>query len=305
MLLYIPWFRAQALELTTPWGPLGVHPFGLLVLSGVMLGAWLARRQAQQEGLHPETVMNLAGWVLIPAFIVAHLFDALAYHPARVLEDPAFLLRIWEGISSFGGFLGAVLGALAWSRRRGVDLVTFADPIAFGFPLGWLFGRTGCFVTHDHPGHVTMFFLGVQDYEVGHPPYQVRHDLGLYEALWSAATVALFAVLARKRRPRGLYLALLPLLYAPARFALDFLRATDFELADARYLGLTPGHYSSLVLAALGGLVAHRVVRHPWPPVPRWAQWPEPGPDTLPGHGGEDDDEPAAAPRSGDAASME
>ena len=282
LLLYIPWFRAEPWMIPTPWGtPLAIHPFGLLVATGVVLGAWLARWKAARDGVHPETVMNLAGWVLIPGFICAHVFDDLAYRPELVAERPWHLLFIWDGISSFGGFFGAVAGAFVWSRRRKLPGLAFADPIAFAFPLGWLFGRTGCFVVHDHPGRVTTFFLGVADYEVGYPPYQVRHDLGFYEVLWSALVVALFFFLAREQRPRGLYLALLALLYAPERFGLDFLRATDFSHADARYFGLTPGHYAAIVLLLIGTSTAIAVARRPWPEIPRWARWPEPGPEPV------------------------
>ena len=282
-LLYIPWFRAEAWEIPTPWGtPIAIHPFGLLVATGVVLGAYLARWKAKRDGLHPETVMNLAGWVLIPGFVFAHVFDDLAYRPELVAENPLHLLMIWDGISSFGGFFGAIAGAIAWRMRRRLPGLAFAVPIAFGFPLGWLFGRTGCFVVHDHPGRVTTFFLGVEDYEVGFPPYQVRHDLGLYEVIWSAAVVALFFYLGRKPRPRGTYLALLAILYAPVRFGLDFLRATDFSQADARYFGLTPGHYAAIALLAIGVAVAAYVRKNPWPEIPRWARWPEPEPEPVP-----------------------
>ena len=286
LLLYIPWFRAEAIEIPTPWDtPIAIHPFGLLVATGVVLGAYLARWKAQRDGVHPETVMNLAGWVLVPGFVCAHVFDDLAYRPELVAENPLHLLYVWEGISSFGGFFGASAGALVWTWRRKLPGLAFADPIAFAFPLGWMFGRTGCFTVHDHPGRVTTFFLGVEDYQVGYPPYQVRHDLGLYEVFWSVAVIALFAFLARKPRPRGTYLALLAILYAPVRFGLDFLRATDIEQADARYLGLTPAHYSAIALLAMGAAVAWLVMRRPWPEIPRWARWPEPEPEVVEGEG--------------------
>lgn len=282
LLLYLPWFRAEAIEIPTPWGtPIAIHPFGLLVATGVVTGFYLARWKAKRDGVHPETMANLAGWVLVPGFVSAHLFDDLAYRPELVAEQPWHLLYVWEGISSFGGFFGAIGGALAWTYRRKLPGLAFADPIAFAFPLGWLFGRTGCFTVHDHPGRVTTFFLGVEDYQVGHPPYQVRHDLGLYEVIWSAAVIALFFLLARKQRPRGTYLALLALLYAPVRFALDFLRATDFDYADARYFGLTPGHYAAIALLAIGLATAYAVWRNPWPEIPKWARWPEPEPEVV------------------------
>ena len=58
------------------------------------------------------------------------------------------------------------------------------------------------------------------------------------------------------------------MLYAPVRFGLDFLRATDLDAADPRYFGLTPGHYGAIVLFVLGLLVLIRTRRDPWPEVP-------------------------------------
>ena len=100
----------------------------------------------------------------------------------------------------------------------------------------------------------------------------------------------IFFVLGRKRRRRGFYLALLPLLYAPVRFGLDFLRATDVPEGDPRFLGLTPGHYGAILLLLVGVAVAWRVWRGPEPVVARDAQWaPEPEIDpALIAHAAED-----------------
>jgi phosphatidylglycerol:prolipoprotein diacylglycerol transferase len=187
-----------------------------------------------------------------------------------VRERPWFVLEVWNGLSSFGGFLGAIVGALIWQQSRNdrPSIRIAADPIAFSFPFGWLFGRIGCFVTHDHPGRVTMFPLGVEDYQVGYPPYQVRHDLGLYEVFWCLAVIPLFLWLARRERPRGLFLGLLPVLYTPVRFGLDLLRATDLDSSDPRYGGLTPAQWLCFVFFVLGALVLVRTRRDPRPEVP-------------------------------------
>jgi phosphatidylglycerol:prolipoprotein diacylglycerol transferase len=284
LLLYIPWFQAQPwvipLPSIAPITVLGhtfefppdvqIHPFGLLVAAGVVLGALVAERRARVVGLDRVAVSGLSGHVIVGGFVIGHLFDALAYHPDVVVERPWYLLEIWNGLSSFGGFLGALVGALVWQRGRPKApwIRIAADPIAYSFPFGWLFGRIGCFVTHDHPGRVTMSPLGVEDYAVGYPPYQVRHDLGLYEVFWCLAVIPLFLFLGRRERPRGFFLGLLPVLYAPVRFGLDFLRATDLDTSDARYFGLTPGHYAAVVLFALGVTVLVRTRQDPWPAVP-------------------------------------
>jgi phosphatidylglycerol:prolipoprotein diacylglycerol transferase len=286
LLLYIPWFQASALVIPLPsiapitflghtfdFPPdVQIHPFGLLVATAVVLGAFVAERRARKVGLDPIAISGLSGHVIVGGFVIGHVVDSLAYHPDVVMERPVLVLEVWNGLSSFGGFLGAIVGALVWQHNRRTasgrpSIRVAADPIAFSFPFGWLFGRIGCFVTHDHPGRVTMFPLGVQDYAVGYPPYQVRHDLGLYEVIWCLAMIPLFLWLGRRERPRGLFLGLLPVLYAPVRFGLDFLRATDLDEADPRYFGLTPGHYGAIVLFGLGALVLWRTWRDPWPEV--------------------------------------
>jgi phosphatidylglycerol:prolipoprotein diacylglycerol transferase len=276
----IPYFRAEPIPIPLPehldlagyrfsfpqdWT---IQPFGLLVATGLMVGTWVAERRGRKVGVHSNAVSSCIAHILITAFIIAHMFDALAYHPEVVMARPLFLLEIWDGLSSFGGFIGAIIGLLIYQYRYPVDARVIADPIAFSFPVGWLFGRTGCFVVHDHPGAITEFFLGVRDYEVGLPPFATRHDLGFYEVLWCSVVITLFFILGRTPKKRGFFLALLPLLYAPVRFGLDFLRATDLEQSDARYYGLTPGHYGSIVLFLVGLVVMLWVYKSKEPSVP-------------------------------------
>lgn len=289
-LLTIPWFRPEPIRLfplpDASWLPDGVyvHVFGMMVALAVLVGALVADRKAKREGIHPRVMGELLGYILIGGFVLGHVLDAIFYHWEVVVAQPWFLLELWNGLSSFGGFVGAVVGAVVWTRRRGYSLVAFADPAAYGFPFGWIFGRIGCFLAHDHPGAVTDFPLAVADYQVRGmlPPWQTRHDLGLYEAIFSVGVAALFFVLGRKRRKRGFYLALLPILYAPVRFGLDFLRATDVPEGDPRFLGLTPGHYGAILLLVVGLAMAWRVWRGPEAVVAADARW-APGPEVDPG----------------------
>ncbi|MDW8247524.1 MAG: prolipoprotein diacylglyceryl transferase [Sandaracinaceae bacterium] len=284
----IPWFRLEGLWIPLPTSTIeigglrfeppsgfAIQPFGLLVATGVMVGVLLAKRRAQAQGIHPEAVAGAGGYVLLSAFIFAHWVEILAYRPEVLLSDPFCMLRIWEGLSSFGGFIGSVLGLLCYARRFSVDARVVGDPIAWAFPFGWFFGRLGCFVVHDHPGRPTDFFLGVRNYEVGSPPYVTRHDLGLYEAFWALGASILFAWLVLQKRPIGFFLALLPLIYAPVRFFLDFLRATDVPGADPRYFGLTPAQYGAVALELSGVLLWRSVHRNP-PSIPAFLVIPPP-----------------------------
>ena len=79
-----------------------------------------------------------------------------------------------------------------------------------------------------------------------------RVDLGLYELLFTIVLTAILFAYNRKPRPPGRIIALAAVIYAPARFALDFFRATDVARPDRRYAWLTPAQWACLATAALG-----------------------------------------------------
>jgi phosphatidylglycerol:prolipoprotein diacylglycerol transferase len=239
----IPYFEQPKLHL----GPLTIHAFGALVATGILLAFRLIRKRAPQVGLDPVLAEQLAMRMVIVSFISAHIVDRIAYYPRDVLANPLSLLYIWESISSFGGFLGSIIVASLFMRKHGGSLGwRYLDLIAYVFPLAWMLGRMGCTVAYDHPGVATSFFLGQR-----YSDHIVRHNLGLYEAMYTAVLVLLFHRLGKdKRHAPGYFVGVLPLVYAPVRFLLDFLR-----IEDARYFGFTPGQYGSVLLVGAGLLV--------------------------------------------------
>lgn len=256
--LLIPWFKLEAIEIV---GPIKIQPFGVLVATGILLGVQIAHARARKTGVDAKLLDDFISHSIITGFVFGHIFDTVLYYPELLVEKPWELLMPWKGLSSFGGFFGAVLGGFIFKKRRGENLLPYLDACGFGFPLAWAFGRSGCFVVHDHPGKVSDFFLAVDDYHWGPEPFMPRHDLGLYEVIWSLACVATFYVLQKKPRPAGFFIGLLAVLYAPVRFSLDFLRVND----AVYIMGLTPGHFSSVVSLALG-LAVMRFAYKNWDP---------------------------------------
>ena len=289
----IPYLEIPSLPIH---GSLAIHPFGVLVAIGIFLGAYCVRLRAKQIGLDEVAAGSISTWVVLIGFIVAHLFDVVAYQPAEfgerwsamfegdtahnVFEFLKFLVLPTRGISSFGGFLGALIGLLWWTHRYRQPIFPFADALLFGLAPGWTFGRLGCFSAHDHPGRHTDFFLAVRY------PDGPRFDLGLYEALFAGALTGLFFLLYRRPRRVGTYAALSCTLYAPVRFGLDFLRVTDLAGADPRYFGLTPAQYGAIALFLTGLVLAWRAI-HQGTEVPQ--------PPPFPSSTGES---PGAAPSS-------
>jgi phosphatidylglycerol---prolipoprotein diacylglyceryl transferase len=268
-------------------GPVTIHPFGVLVAIAVLVGTSLAARRARTLGLDADKLRSFVTWMLVGGFLGGHAIDALLYRPMDVLAEPWHLLEIWRSQGSFGGFLGALgavllwrrveaidavatpLGSLPWFRRRArpEPLLPFADVVLSVFPVAWIFGRAGCAVAHDHPGiraepgsllavasgpydpaEVTRLPLGI---ELRHG-IEPRWDLGTLELVCTIVLAAALAATWRRKLPTGWYVAAVSLAYAPARFAMDFLRVRDTTAADARYGALTPAQWACVALFGFG-----------------------------------------------------
>jgi len=260
--LFIPWFRLESWDIPLPFSlpilgdTLSIQPFGVLVATGVLLGAWVAGQFARRNDLDPIATGDLVTYAVVTGFILGYFLNGALYERDTFMEamrNPSMFLSTWLGLSSYGGFFGGILGCFIWKWRKKMELLPYANAVCFALPFGWLFGRLGCFVVHDHPGKVTDFFMAVNEYHFGAPPFQPRHDLGLYEVLYSLLIIGLFLFLEhRKRRPVGFYCVLLPIAYAPVRFFLDFLRAAPLEGGDVRYGGLTPAQWASILMVGVG-----------------------------------------------------
>jgi phosphatidylglycerol:prolipoprotein diacylglycerol transferase len=261
----IPYFEQPVL----PIGPVKIHAFGVLVAVSMLVGIRMALGRCRKLSLDTDLCADLLFYMLIAAFVSAHLFAVLAYFPGEVAKNPLILLKIWENISSFGGILGALFGIWLFFRWKSPHLPAgtrwkYLDVIAFVFPFAWAIGRLGCVFAHDHPGTVTRFPLGVSlsapearayiTYfygaagRLGELPGpgalagMAYHDLGWYEFLYTLLVIVpAFLVLDRKPRSTGFFPLAFVLLYVPVRFLLDFLR-----IGDARYAGLTFGQYASI-----------------------------------------------------------
>lgn len=225
------------------------------VPAAIVAGYWVALRRAREAGLDTKVFESSMEWGTAGGLILSHMAEILFYQPQKLkAEGPLTLLKFWDGLSSYGGFFGGV-GVFAafyllYQRRR---WWREADCLIQGMIVAWIFGRFGCTVSGDHPGPRT-------DVAWAYPyPDGPRHNLGLYELIFTVAVLLPANLLLHRRKAPpavGWYVAMNCLLYGAGRFALDFLRATDRADSDPRYGGLTLAHYCSLTVFAIGVVVA-------------------------------------------------
>ena len=302
----IPYIKIPEVPLPFPKPVDSIKPFGVLVATGVYIGAAVAVRHARRRGLDVNKMNSFILWVVGLGFVGAHMFDAVFYTPDRLAQDPLYIIKIWAGLSSYGGFFGAILGALAFKYVKKENVLPLVDTVCSAFPLAWVFGRAGCASVHDHPGRETTSWLGVQYFHVDvHNPdkwgllfdsmqTKGRFDLGFIEFALTIPLAITFLVLwARKPRGYGFYAGWQCIFYAPVRFVLDFLRVEapggGIHEADLRYAGLTPAQWACFLLAGIGVLMVWYSKRAPvpasWSEVKPWVDEDEDGDDD------EDEDE--------------
>jgi phosphatidylglycerol---prolipoprotein diacylglyceryl transferase len=244
----LPYFEAREI----PLGKLSIAPFGILVSSAVLVGSFLTVRRAAQRGLPRARMESLASYILIFGFVLSHVLDVVMYRPRDALRNPLELLMLWKGISSYGGFIGCAVGVLVWKYTKKEPILPYGDQVAAIFPIGWIFGRAGCATAHDHIGRLSDSAFAVAF------PDGARFDLGLIEMFLTIPLAIVMLWYARKPRRAGAITGLLCVLYAPMRFPLDALRATDIPNADARYAGMTPAQWLSIALFAAGAYLLYR-----------------------------------------------
>lgn len=250
-------------------GPLVLRTFGLFVAIGVLLGAWLAARYAEEHGVPRDETYKLATRMVIGGLIGARLTWVLT-HMERI-DSPIDVIAVWDGGLQFsGGFIaGALVGYLFYRRWERLQRWNSLDGCAYGLTIGLAVGRLGCWSVGEHFGGQTDFFLAVR-YDGGavrEPtlgdvplvPGMTFHHTALYELL---SLLVLFGIMTwllyvRPRRPlTGTTIGLFCAWYSVSRFSTDILRVND-----ERFLGLTGAQWLMLALAPISIWILVRV-RH-------------------------------------------
>lgn len=243
-----------------------MQPFGMILLASLVAGGFAVAIAGKRVKVGVGESAALAGICVGAAFILAHIFDVAWYRLGHGPVEPATWIKLFDGISLFGGLAGVAIVVVIWTQARRLSTAVYADLAAIGCCVANTLGRVGCALVHDHAGVRTELPIGVD-----FPAEQVHwlgfrdvprgdtvrlHDLGLEElALMIPLTIAVLLVF--RRRPRaGTVAAVAAIGYAVLRFPLDFLRLPELEPTR---LGLTAGQLGSIVMALVAiGFVALR-----------------------------------------------
>ena len=250
--------------------------------------------------LTKAAVNDLIGWLVAGVLLGGRLGYAVFYDPG-MLTHPAELVKLWEGGLSFhGGLAGVFVASVLFARRRAVSWRRLSDGLALAVPPGIFMVRIANFINGELYGRVAPSWLpwamrfptdpaaqalspelaraGPLNWHAAYaalrasgawatiaPQVPLRHPSQLYEAALEG--LGIFVVLwwmyarGRGRLASGRYAAAFLLLYALARFLIEFTRQPDAQFVTAAHplgtvLGpLSMGQVLSLALALCGVLL--------------------------------------------------
>lgn len=250
-------------------GPIAIHWYGVLVVTGILLGAQVAAYLAKRAGEDPERIWDLLMVAVIAGIIGARIeYVVVPPHWAYYREHLAQAFYIWEGgLRIYGAIVGGALGVLgyaAFTKSQPLKLLDFAAP---GMAMGHAIGRWGNFINHELYGppttlpwglHIPLEYRIAPYNDLATYPLDTRfHPSFLYESLANLLLCIALVVIANRlgdRLKTGTLLAGYLIGYSAIRFFMDYLR-TDQTSAQ----GL------ALIFAAAA--VLFLVVRYqPWKP---------------------------------------
>lgn len=261
-----------------------IQSFGIIVAAGVLIGAALLRRYAEWHGVSDDHIRGLTGWITVTGFLGAHIFDVLAYQWRDFMREPVLMLKVWSGISSYGGFLGGAMGFFFYVWWKKLPARLMADIAIVGLLPAFSIGRIGCTVVSDHIGAIvqnkdawyaslameypTNLNMDAIHYLLAHNPEAATHptvlawNLGFIEFLYLIPVNALllfFAFRSSRRMPAGFLIVLSGVLYAPVRFFLDYLRPPN---SDPRHFGFTFAQWASMLAFGAAVYFAIKVLQN-------------------------------------------
>jgi phosphatidylglycerol:prolipoprotein diacylglycerol transferase len=253
----------------------GIHWYGILIVTGVMLGALYASWRARRDGEDPDHVWNGLIFAIILGIIGARLYHVFSEPQGGMVgwsyyrQHPTEIFVIWRGgLGIYGAIVGGVLGVVIYAWRARLRPLQWLDYGAPGLALGQAIGRWGNFINQELYGPPTNTSWGLiidPQYRIvpyndlaAYPPDTLFHPTFLYESLWCLFLFIVLALIAHKWGDRLLegdillgYIVGYPL----GRFFTEYFRP------DAWMLGPIAAAQLFAIICMVGG-AALLIVRH-------------------------------------------
>lgn len=256
--------------------------YGLLIVTGTIVGAWLAAREVRRRGENSEYVWEGLVWVLVAGLVGARLWyvvNDMLGGSSRYLDDPVSIIRITEGgLHFFGAILFGLVAAYIYARRHKLDMWLILDSVAPALLVGQAVARPANFINQELYGPPTDLPWGISisaahrlapwnDLNL-YPEETTRfHPTFAYEMIWNLLAAGLLLWISHRfsnrLKPGALFAAWL-ILAGLGRFIIEWFRPDQPRLpgTDISYSRIVSGLMALVGVLML--LVRYRVIRIPF-----------------------------------------
>lgn len=225
-----------------------VYWYGIFIGLAVVIGVWLALREAKRTGQDPDQYVDFALYALVFSVIGARLYyvifswDYYSAHPEKI-----FALRE-GGLAIYGAVIASILTAIVYSKKKGMNFWLLADTGAPCLVFGQMLGRWGNFFNREAFGGFTEGLFAMRypldDVRSGDlspdilehlqmingVEYIQVHPTFLYESLWNLGVFILLIILRRHKKFDGEIFGLYLLGYALGRVWIEGLRTDQLKI---------------------------------------------------------------------------
>ncbi len=201
--------------------------YSLIVVTAIVVGIWMAVREAGRKGFDKDAVLNSSIYIVLAGIMGARLFHVIDHWPDEFAANPIRVLYFWEGgLAIWGAVFGGLAAVFVLARIYKWKLPGFLDAVVPGVVLAQAVGRVACIITGDSLGKVTTEPFGLAYtnpnamvpklgvYYAPAPVYEILMNLSIFVLLWW--------YLRKKNLPDGALTLIYLALYSFIRFFIAF-----------------------------------------------------------------------------------
>ena len=221
-------------------GEFEIRTYGVLLALAFVIGLYLATKEAKRRKIDHTNLVNLFIFIMIGAGVGSRIGHIIVYWNDYG-GDFLSMLKFWNGGASFfGGFLGAVLLAYAYTKIKKLNLWKYADILTPCVALGMFMVRIGCFLNWEDYGIASSLPWAVK---VGSD--FARHPTQIYLSLLGLVLFFVFSKLRYKKRFDGALFLLFIIIFSFFGFLIELIRDSP------RFFGLTAPQMIEIVLVVV------------------------------------------------------
>lgn len=222
--------------------------YGIIIGTAILLGFWIAAREAKRTGQNPENYLDMGIIGVIAGIVGARLYYVI-FSWDMYKDNLLDIFNLREGgLAIYGGVIAAVISVLVLAKVKHLSAPQIFDTIAMALLNGQMLGRWGNFFNREAFGRYTdsLFAMrlpldAVRSSDVTEQmrrhieridgvSYIQVHPTFLYESLWcTVLLIILFAYRKHKKYEGELFLMYL-FGYGLGRFWIEGLRTDQLLL---------------------------------------------------------------------------